>query len=103
MGPSSVTSQPFVWGGDEPIERRDAAGPTIDLFRYGWTQSGVSTYRTHDQAGSTRDVTNATAVVQARCEYDPFGRSTAVVATTLDPRMACVTCRDSWVGTVSRA
>jgi RHS repeat-associated protein len=42
-------------------------------------------YRTHDQLGSPRDATDATGGVQARYEYDPFGRATAVVANVSDP------------------
>jgi hypothetical protein len=32
-----ISAQPFVWGGDEPIQRRDATGATVDLYGYGWT------------------------------------------------------------------
>jgi RHS repeat-associated protein len=68
--PSSVTD--YVYGpGGLPLEQ---------------ITSGATLWYHHDQLGSTRAITNASGVIQATYQYDPYGNVVACTGTTVTVR-----------------
>jgi len=70
----------FVWCGTELCEQRDLTGATVTkrFFGGGEQISGANYYFTRDHLGSVREVANSAGVMQARYDYDPYGRQTVV-------------------------
>jgi RHS repeat-associated protein len=81
-----TSTRKFVWCGMEKCEFRDA-NDAVTLFVYPQGQvSGTTPYfYTRDHLGSIREMrsTGKKGAVVARFDYDPYGRSTAVISNTL--------------------
>lgn len=72
----------WVWcEGPQPAEERDGSNAVTKRFFGGLGQqiAGASYYFTADHLGSVREMVDASGVVRARYEYDPYGRSTKVL------------------------
>jgi RHS repeat-associated protein len=85
-GKRITSTRKFVWCGMEKCEFRDG-NDTVSLFVYPQGQvSGTSPYfYTRDHLGSIREMrsTGKKGAIVARFDYDPYGRSTAVISNTL--------------------
>jgi RHS repeat-associated protein len=84
---SRITStRKFVWCRMEKCEFRDA-NDAVTLFVYpqGQVSGSTSYFYTRDHLGSIREMrsTGKKGAIVARFDYDPFGRSTAVISNTL--------------------
>jgi RHS repeat-associated protein len=79
---STVTgTKKFVWIGTGIAQERDASNAiTRSYFAEGEQRGSPGTtgaqnyYYTRDHLGSIREVTNSTGAVQARYDYDPYGK-----------------------------
>ena len=81
----SITStRKFVWCGNDKCEFRDA-NDAVTLFVYPQGQyTGTTRYfYSRDHLGSIREMVRSDGTVVARYDYDPWGRSTAMINTTL--------------------
>ncbi len=72
----------LLWNGTQIAEQRDATGNTVQLRYYsegekriGGTDAG-NYYYTRDHLGSIREMTDTSATVRARYDYDPYGKRT---------------------------
>ena len=80
------TTKNYVWDGETPLEERDASGATTQRFFKGGTMLGSTPYfYAFDQLGSVREITDVTASLNTRLDYDPYGRPTKLQG-TLDAR-----------------
>jgi RHS repeat-associated protein len=70
----------FIWDGVQLVEQRDVTGSIVmkRFFGEGEQISGVNYFFTRDHLGSVREVINAAGVMQARYDYDSYGRSTII-------------------------
>lgn len=68
----------WLWDGTELCEERDAGGTTVTkrFFPQGEQINGINYYFTMDHLGSIREMTDSSGAVQARYDYDPYGRRT---------------------------
>jgi RHS repeat-associated protein len=66
----------FVWcGGTQPCEERDASNAVVKrYYAQGEQVGGTAYFYTHDHLGSVRELTNTANAVQARYDFDPYGR-----------------------------
>jgi RHS repeat-associated protein len=73
----------FLWDGMTMAEQRDLTGGTVTkrFFGQGEQISGTNYYFTRDHLGSVREMVNSSGVIQARYDYDPYGRQTTVSGT----------------------
>jgi RHS repeat-associated protein len=78
----TVTStKNFVWKGNQIAEERDASNTVTRRYfrqgeqRIGGTDAG-SYYYTKDHLGSIRELSDTSAIVQVRYDYDPYGQRT---------------------------
>jgi RHS repeat-associated protein len=81
----SVTStRKFVWCGNDKCEFRDA-NDAVTLLAYPQGQYVGTTkyFYFRDHLGSIREMMRANGTLVARFDYDPWGRSTTVLNTTL--------------------
>jgi RHS repeat-associated protein len=80
---STVTStKQFVWNGSSIAEERDASNVVTRRFYSQGEQVGAASYFcTRDHLGSIRELTDGSGVVQARYDYDPYGRRTKIGGT----------------------
>jgi RHS repeat-associated protein len=80
---STVTStKQFVWNGSSIAEERDASNAVTRRFYSQGEQIGAANYFcTRDHLGSIRELTDGSGVVQARYDYDPYGRRTKINGT----------------------
>jgi RHS repeat-associated protein len=83
IGSGTVTStKQLVWDGDTIAEERSASNSVTKRFYYQGEQiSGISYYYTRDHLGSVWEMTDDSGNVQARYDYDPYGRTTYVQGT----------------------
>jgi RHS repeat-associated protein len=85
-GTKIKSTRKIVWCGMEKCEFRDASD-AVTLFVYNQGQVSGSTpyFYTRDHLGSIREMrsTGKKGAVVARFDYDPYGRSTAVISSTL--------------------
>jgi RHS repeat-associated protein len=67
-----------VWCGTELCEQRNLTGATVTkrFFGQGEQIFGINYYFTSDHLGSIREMTDGTGTIQARYDYDPYGRRT---------------------------
>ena len=79
----AVTStKNLIWDGMNICEEKNASGTiTKSYFPQGVRLGGSNYYYTRDHLGSVRELTDASATVQARYDYDPYGRQTQVSGT----------------------
>jgi RHS repeat-associated protein len=68
----------FLWCGTELCEERDPTGATVTkrFFGQGEQIAGSNYFFTRDHLGSVREMTDSTATLRARYDYDPYGRRT---------------------------
>jgi len=78
-GVAYVTNK-YVWAGKELVEQRDLTGSTVvkRFFGGGEQISGTSYFFTRDHLGSIREMVNSAGTIQARYDYDPYGRRTKI-------------------------
>jgi RHS repeat-associated protein len=81
-GVAYVTNK-YVWCGTELCEQRDNTGATVTkrFFGGGEQINGTNYYFTGDHLGSIREMTDSAGALQARYDYDPYGRRTKVSGT----------------------
>src|ERR1700677_4820212 len=85
IGSGTITStKQLVWNGVAPAEERNASDTVTKRF-YGLGEqiSGTSYYYTRDHLGSVREMTDGSGTIQARYDYDPYGRTTLVSGSNL--------------------
>jgi RHS repeat-associated protein len=86
---SSGTIKQFIVAGGMPAEEWDGATPVITKRFYGQGviiySGGVGTsyFYTRDHLGSTRELVDSSGNIQARYDYDPYGRVTLVQGTNI--------------------
>jgi YD repeat-containing protein len=81
-GGTVTNTKQFVWVGESIAEERDASDAvTKRFFPQGEQVSGTSYYYTRDHLGSVREMTDGSGTIQARYDYDPYGRVTAITST----------------------
>jgi RHS repeat-associated protein len=68
----------FLWCDANICEERDNGGATVRkrFFDLGQQEDGVSYYYAKDHLGSVREMTDGSATIRARYDYDPYGRVT---------------------------
>jgi RHS repeat-associated protein len=82
-GQQVTSTRKFVWCGMERCEFRDANDAvTVFVYPQGQYSHGPYFY-SRDHLGSIREMFKSNGTVVARYDYDPWGRSTAVINTTL--------------------
>ncbi len=80
----ATASKRFVWCGSEMCEERESTGLIVTKrfhgqgVAVGWVTAAQKYYYLRDHLGSIRDVVDETGAVQARYDYDPYGRRTRV-------------------------
>jgi RHS repeat-associated protein len=81
----TVTStKQLVWLGGDIAEERNASDTVTKRFYPQGEQIGSTNYfYTRDHLGSVRELLNSSQTVQARYDYDPYGRTTLVSGTNL--------------------
>jgi RHS repeat-associated protein len=81
----AVTStKQFVWDGLSLAEERDGSGNLTERFyTQGQVNGSTALFYTRDHLGSVREVLTASDVLQARYDYDPYGRRTLISGTDL--------------------
>jgi RHS repeat-associated protein len=73
---SEVSNKRFVWVGTEIAEERDSSGANVikRFYGQGLQQGGNSYFYARDHLGSVREMTDSAGTVQARYDFDPYGR-----------------------------
>jgi RHS repeat-associated protein len=89
------TTTQFRWdqSGTLPLLLQEAAGTNVTSYLYGpaglpleqITLAGTAYWYHHDQLGSTRAMTDATGILQATYNYDPYGNITTTTGTLTNP------------------
>ncbi len=81
----AVATNNFVWDGQAMLDQRDNTGTNVTrrFFVQGEQISGTNYYFTRDHLGSVREVDDASGVMLARYDYDPYGRQTLLVGTAI--------------------
>ena len=82
---AAVATNNFIWDGQALAEQRDNTGANVNkrFFGQGEQVSGTNYYFTRDHLGSVREVTDAIGTMQARYDYDPYGRQTLLAGTAV--------------------
>ena len=81
-GATVLSTRRLLWCDDTTLcEERDSAGSAVlkRFFLHGETQGADEFYYARDHLGSVWAMTDATAAVRARYEFDPYGRVTKVL------------------------
>jgi len=85
-----VLNRRWIWDGTKIAEQRDAVGTDVTRRYYpegeqrvGGADAGLY-YYTRDHLGSIREMTDSTAKVRAKYDYDPYGLRSARLADDLD-------------------
>jgi RHS repeat-associated protein len=75
-----VSDQRFIWDATELAERRDGTSGAVTARFYGDgnEENGLARYSARDHLHNVTEVTDQAGAVQARYEYDPYGRATKV-------------------------
>ena len=74
-GATITSTKQFIWDGLSIAEERDGSGSlTKRFFSQGQVNGSTQLYYTRDHLGSIREVTNNGGSLQARYDYDPYGR-----------------------------
>jgi RHS repeat-associated protein len=73
----AYTTNRYLWTGLHLSDQRNVAGAvTKRFFGEGEQINGTNYYFTRDHLGSVREMVNGSGVIQARYDYDPYGRRT---------------------------
>ncbi len=74
----------FLWCEEQLCEERDSSGVTINkrFFAKGFRESGIDYFYATDHLGSVREVTDATATLASRYDYDPYGKQSQSMGAT---------------------
>jgi RHS repeat-associated protein len=81
-GGTVTSTRQFIWLGNSMAEERDASNTvTKRFFAQGEQQGGTAYYYTTDHLGSVREMTDSSGTIQARYDYDPYGRVTTITGT----------------------
>ena len=80
VGGVTTSDKRYLWVGESVAEERDSTGATITkrFLSQGVQIGSANYYYTRDHLGSIRELTDAAGTVQARYDYDPYGRRTRV-------------------------
>jgi RHS repeat-associated protein len=82
-GGTVTSTKQFVWDGTRLAEERNAGNTvTKRFFAQGEQISGASYFYTRDHLGSIREMTDSSGNIQARYDYDPYGRVTKISGST---------------------
>jgi len=74
-----ISTKQHLWVGAGIVEERDASNTvTKRFYSQGEQIAGTGYYYTRDHLGSVREMTDNSGTIQARYEYDPYGRVTPV-------------------------
>jgi RHS repeat-associated protein len=81
IGGSSTTVKRHLWCGLEICEERASDGTTVRkrFFPQGVEAGSTDRYYSRDHLGSIRELTDNTGAVNARYDYDPYGRVTTEI------------------------
>jgi hypothetical protein len=87
--PAFASTKQLVWVGADIVEERNASDTVTKRFYPQGEQIGsTSYYYTRDHLGSVRELLNSSQTVQARYDYDPYGRTTSELHTpTIAPEL----------------
>ena len=82
-GSTVLTAKTFVWCAQSLCEEKNSTGSSVSaLFYYRGEQiNGTNYYFTKDYLGSVREMVDSSGNVQARYDYDPFGRQNQISGT----------------------
>jgi YD repeat-containing protein len=74
----------FLWCELEICEERDSTGATVNkrYFPQGFRESSTNYFYATDHLGSIRELTDASATLTSRYDYDPYGRRTQLPGAT---------------------
>jgi RHS repeat-associated protein len=76
---TTTSEKRFVWEGNAVAEERDVTGAVTNrFFEEGERRGTTAYYYFSDHLGSMREVTDGSGAVQARYDYDPYGRRTQI-------------------------
>ena len=76
-GATVTSAKQFVWDDMTVAEERDGSGNlTKRFYSQGQVNGSTALFYSHDHLGSVREVTSAAGTLQARYDYDPYGRRT---------------------------
>jgi RHS repeat-associated protein len=82
-GGTVTSTKQFVWDGTRLAEERNAGNTvTKRFYAQGEQISGASYFYTRDHLGSIREMTDSSGNIQARYDYDPYGRVTKISGST---------------------
>jgi RHS repeat-associated protein len=83
VGSGTVTStKQHVWNGGTIAEERNVSNAvTKNFYAQGERIGGTSYYYTRDHLGSVREMTDSSGNIQARYDYDPYGRVSQIQGT----------------------
>lgn len=85
-GVAYVTNK-FIWCKNKMYEQRNNANSvTKRFFDQGEQISSTNYFFTKDHLGSIREMVDNTGTIQARYDYDPYGRRTKISG-SLDPEL----------------
>jgi RHS repeat-associated protein len=78
-GGTVTSTKQLVWDGSTVAEERNVSNTvTKRFYAQGEQISGTSYYYTRDHLGSVREMVDNSGTIQARYDYDPYGRVTKV-------------------------
>jgi RHS repeat-associated protein len=83
-GATITSTKQFVWDGLSVAEERDGSGNlTKRFYPEGQINGATALFYARDHLGSIREVVNGLGILQARYEYDPYGRRTLTSGTDI--------------------
>jgi RHS repeat-associated protein len=81
-GATITSTKQFVWDGAAEAEERDGSGGLSKRFySEGQVNGTTALFYTRDRLGSVREMLNSAQILQARYDYDPYGRRTLLSGT----------------------
>jgi RHS repeat-associated protein len=82
---AALATNNFIWDGRALVEQRDYTGTNVTkrFFGHGEQISGTNYYFTRDHLGSVREVMSSAGLMQARYDYDLYGRQTLLAGTAV--------------------
>jgi len=76
---NGTLAKQWVWSGATMVEERDSSNAvTKRFYPQGEQIGGTAYFYKRDHLGSVREMTDSSGTIQARYEYDPYGRVTKV-------------------------